>query len=91
MIKFLILLFIIILLILAIFMLRHYKQPFILLNPKNLIAMQLLIKITAWLFLITSFAGLIILLVLPLEWNLLTLVVGSAIAGGFAVLAARLN
>ena len=83
MIKFLILLFIIVLLILAIFMLRHYKQPFILLNPKNLIAMQLLIKITAWLFLITSIAGLLILL--------FTLVVGSAIAGGFAVLAARLN
>lgn len=67
-------------------MLMHIDRPFFIFDQSNLPFIQKTMKVTAYLLLMTSLIGIIILIWAPLIWNLLTLVLGSVITGGFAIL-----
>ncbi|WP_147369777.1 hypothetical protein [Bombilactobacillus bombi] len=91
MIKLLIILFIILLALLGVFMLTHLEKPFFLFDQQHLVSVQKIMKITGYLLLITSIIGVFILLLAPLSFNLVTLVLGSVITGGFAVIISRFS
>lgn len=88
-IKLLIVLFLILLITIGILMLTHLDRPFFMFSQSNLPFVQKTMKITAYLLLLTSLMGIIILIWAPLSWNLLTLVLGSVITGSFALLISR--
>lgn len=85
-IKLLIVFFLILLITIGILMLMHIDRPFFIFDQSNLPFIQKTMKVTAYLLLMTSLIGIIILIWAPLIWNLLTLVLGSVITGGFAIL-----
>lgn len=85
-IKLLIVLFLILLITIGILMLTHLDRLFFMFSQSNLPFVQKTMKITAYLLLLTSLIGIIILIWAPLSWNLLTLVLGSVIIGAFALL-----
>lgn len=85
-IKLLIVFFLILLITIGILMLMHIERPFFIFDQSNLPFIQKTMKVTAYLLLMTSLIGIIILIWAPLIWNLLTLVLGSVITGGFAIL-----
>ncbi|UQS83833.1 hypothetical protein [Bombilactobacillus thymidiniphilus] len=91
MVKILILFFIAVLISLSIFLLKTIPNPFIQVDQQKLTALQHLLKTTAWLLIVTAILGIVILLLAPLTWNLITLVVGSLITGGFALTLAQLS
>lgn len=89
-IKILMIIFILLLICLGIFLLRHIEKPFFITKKANLKPLQKLMKITAILLFIVSIIGIILLFFLPAKANLTTLILGSVVVAVFAVMVSRL-
>lgn len=91
MIKLLIAIFIIIMLILAVLLITTKDHPFIAVKQENLPQLKKVALITATFLLLVSLLGIILLIWAPLNWNLVTLVIGSLIVGGFSLIVVQLD
>ncbi|MBA1394284.1 hypothetical protein EQ500_10500 [Lactobacillus sp. XV13L] len=91
MIKLLLIAFIILLVLLAIFLLAHLNKPLLAFQKANSLKMKRLIKVTAEALILTSIIGLIILITAPLNYSVITLILGSLITSCFAILISRFS
>lgn len=77
--------FIILVLVLALYLLRHIDKPFFGLNPTEVPELSVLIRVTAYLLIGTCILGVILLFFQAPRLNLITLLLASFITAFFAV------
>ena len=78
-------LFILLVLTLAIYLLRHLDKPFMGLNPTELPDLQLLMRVTAYLLIAVCVLGVVLLFFSNPKLHLITLLLASFITAFFAV------
>ncbi|WP_125608301.1 hypothetical protein [Lapidilactobacillus bayanensis] len=77
--------FILVLAILAIYLLTHLHKAFLIFNPDATPRVRSAMLVTGILLLATCLGGILILILMPAKWNLITLILGSIITAGFAM------
>lgn len=77
--------FILVLAILAIYLLTHLHKAFLIFNPDATPRIRTAMIVTSILLLATCVGGVLILILMPAKWNLITLIVGSVVTAGFAL------
>jgi uncharacterized BrkB/YihY/UPF0761 family membrane protein len=78
--------FIILLLILAIYLLTHLSKDFLIFKPESTPRIRQMMLVTSVLLFIVAIGGLLILWLAPAKANLITLIAGSIVAAGFALI-----